>query len=190
MQNFKVGDKLICKCNDRCGVKLGEIVTIIKESDGYITYKSPEGEFGWDSQWVWPDDFELYKENNVELNKTDKYYIDVAKYAENNCISIQQASEEIQRWLFTQGYYWKEGGSTVTEENYNYLCLNSWSQGHITHTNHEDDVINRGKTEFCLNRKCNVELSLQIEEETIEFNGKRYSKSKLEQALKLIDESN
>ena len=115
--------------------------------------------------------------------------INVQKYAEENGISLEQAHQEIQPWLFEQGYSWcKEVHVRFTNSSHLYAEEDSvLAYGHNDQFFSADD----GK-EITLSRKVTVELTpsfVEVEEpavEYVELGGKRYVKSELEEALSKI----
>ncbi len=125
------------------------------------------------------------------LDKNTKYFINVAAYAKENNITLKQAHEEIQPWLFGQEYiFWELYKDAVMFTYADYLEINYEHSGIITWA-YEDCINDNGK-EIVLERLVKTEIKLTptiIEEELVEFNGKQYSKAKLEKALKLIEES-
>ena len=114
------------------------------------------------------------------------FKIDVQAYATENNISLEQAHNEIQPWLFEQGYT-HSGRKVVSGENLAYLICDS--DGTIQTS---DD-----KLVFSFNRALakqiflsrNVFVSLSVKEgETVEILGKKYLKSDVENAMKNVKE--
>ncbi len=122
---------------------------------------------------------------------SQRLVVNVGAYATNNKISLKQAHEEIQEWLFDKDFKWDsyEGVSfkdtTILVLNYArplQLCWESFEN--ISKLQH----YYTGIQELLLKRTCTVTLSPSIKEEYVEFNGKQYNKRKLEEALKLLED--
>ena len=114
------------------------------------------------------------------------FKIDVQAYANENNISLEQAHNEIQPWLFEQGYThsWRK---VVSGENLAYLICKS--DGNIQ-TSDDKLVFSFNRMwvkQIFLSRNVSVSLSWK-EEETIEILGKKYLKSDVEDAMKNVKE--
>lgn len=121
---------------------------------------------------------------------SQKLLVNVGAYATNNRISLKQAHEEIQEWLFDKDFKWDsyEGVSfkdaTILVLNFDrplQLCWGSFENISKLYSYYP------GIQELLLKRTCTVTLSPSIKEEFVEFNGKQYNKRKLEEALRLLE---
>ena len=189
MQEYKIGDKLVCMCNDRVefGIKLGDIFTVESVGENTVAICSSKIGSAWDFT-TFPNDFKLYKGEPV-FKTDEKYYINVQKYALYAGITLKQAHEEIQKWLHDSGIWWGVYyDSTPRNVGAYFLCITDAK--YLGWTDSMSFCIDKGYTEVELTRKQSVELTPEIKEDLVEFNGKKYSKDKLAKALKLIDESN
>ena len=120
-----------------------------------------------------------------------KQFIDVKQYAEENDIPLNAAHEEIQNWLFKEGYKWTRYGTTVKFTDSRFLELNMDTSYGITWEN-EDCFDSDNYDEELTFARCVtiVPVYNKIDKtEYVEFNGKQYDKAKLEEALKLIEQS-
>lgn len=131
--------------------------------------------------------------NNTEGEKEmNKYFINVAKYANDNGLSLEQAHEEIQLNLFNDVYNWKHPSyqNKVVLSFAEYLELNMEEPNCITQCSSESFTESDYDFEVTFDRSVNLVWNIDRVETTpeyVEFNGKQYEKSKLEQALKLIE---
>lgn len=122
----------------------------------------------------------------------NKYFINVAKYANDNGLSLEQAHEEIQLNLFNDVYNWKHPSyqNKVVLSFAEYLELNMEEPNCITQCSSESFTESDYDFEVTFDRSVNLVWNIDRVETTpeyVEFNGKQYEKSKLEQALKLIE---
>lgn len=124
-------------------------------------------------------------------NNYEKQFIDVEKYALDNEISLSVAHEEIQTWLFKEGYDWEMYGTTVKFNNTRFLELNMDASYCITWENEDCYSSDKYEEELVFTRQVTlVPFYNKIDKtEYVEFNGKKYDKAKLEEALKLIEQS-
>jgi len=94
-------------------------------------------------------------------------------------INDQLHSKIVQEWLFKQGCEWNTGGKLVQCVSAKYLLISTGKR--ISWTN---------SLVYCGNKELIFEYSLtpRIVDrvETVEFNGQKYDKKKLEEALALI----
>ena len=121
-----------------------------------------------------------------------KQYIDVQAYAEKYNLTLEQAHLEIQPWLFDFGYGWQSivYHHKVCFTEGEYLELNIDRDGCITQCSRDVFIESDYDQEIIFDRIVDISYTCRNvirEPEYIEFNGKQYEKSKLEQALKLID---
>lgn len=124
----------------------------------------------------------------------NKYFINVAKYANDNGLSLEQAHKEIQSELFKDGYNWKHPSyqNKVVLTFAEYLELQMEERHRITQCSSETFTESDYDFEITFARNVNLEWSMDRVETTpeyVEFNGKQYDKQKLEQALKLLEDS-
>lgn len=122
----------------------------------------------------------------------NKYFINVAKYANDNGLSLEQAHEEIQLNLFNDVYNWKHPSyqNKVVLSFAEYLELNMEEPNCITQCSSESFTESDYDFEVTFDRSVNLVWNIDRVETTpeyVEFNGKQYDKKKLEQALKLIE---
>lgn len=134
--------------------------------------------------------------NNTEGEKEmNKYFINVVKYANDNGLSLEQAHEEIQLNLFNDVYNWKHPSyqNKVVLSFAEYLELNMEEPNCITQCSSESFTESDYDFEVTFDRSVNLVWNIDRVETTpeyVEFNGKQYDKKKLEQALKLLEDSN
>ena len=124
----------------------------------------------------------------------NKYFINVAKYANDNGLSLEQAHEEIQLNLFNDVYNWKHPSyqNKVVLSFAEYLELNMEEPNCITQCSSESFTESDYDFEVTFDRSVNLVWNIDRVETTpeyVEFNGKQYDKKKLEQALKLLEDS-
>lgn len=117
-----------------------------------------------------------------------KQFIDVEKYARENEISLSDAHEEIQTWLFMEGYEWEEYGATVKFNTTRFLELNMETPYCITWWDQDFDSDNY-EEELMFTRQVTLAPFYNKIDKTeyVEFNGKQYDKKKLEEALAMIE---
>ena len=117
--------------------------------------------------------------------------INVQKYADKNGITLKQAHEEIQPWLFEQGCDWGEGDKNISctfAQWLNVGVLKIYPSTYITWSSSDYHTAK----EITLSRKVTVELTpsfVEVEEpavEYVELGGKKYIKKELEEALSKI----
>ena len=121
-----------------------------------------------------------------------KVYINVAKYANENALTLEQAHNEIQPFLFALGYNWACKGyhNKVVLTYVEYLEMHMDKDWVITRCSSDSFTESDYDYEWELKRKVNlsyVHRAIASAKEYVEFNGKQYEKAKLEQALKLIE---
>jgi hypothetical protein len=121
-----------------------------------------------------------------------KVYINVAKYANENALTLEQAHNEIQPFLFALGYNWACKGyhNKVVLTYAEYLEMHMEKDWVITQCSSDSFTESDYDYEWELKRKVNlsyVHRAITSVKEYVEFNGKQYEKTKLEQALKLIE---
>ena len=124
----------------------------------------------------------------------NKYFINVVKYANDNGLSLEQAHKEIQPELFKDGYNWKHPScqNKVVLTFAEYLELQMEERHCITQCSSETFTESDYDFEITFVRNVNIAWSMDRVETTpeyVEFNGKKYEKAKLEQALKLLEDS-
>lgn len=124
----------------------------------------------------------------------NKYFINVVKYANDNGLSLEQAHEEIQLNLFNDVYNWKHPSyqNKVVLSFAEYLELNMEEPNCITQCSSESFTESDYDFEVTFDRSVNLVWNIDRVETTpeyVEFNGKQYDKKKLEQALKLLEDS-
>lgn len=122
-----------------------------------------------------------------------KAYINVKEYAEKYNLTLEQAHREMQPWLFDFGYDWasKDYHRKVCFTEGEYLELNIDRDGCITQCSRDAFIESDYDQEIIFDRIVDISYSCRNvirEPEYIEFNGKQYTKRKIEQALKLIEE--
>lgn len=130
------------------------------------------------------------KENIVTQMK--KVYINVTKYANEHNLSLAQAHNEIQPFLFNLGYNWACKGyhDKVVLTFAEYLEMHMEKDWVITKCSSDSFTESDYDYEWEIKRKVNlsyVHRAITSVKEYVEFNGKQYEKTKLEQALKLIE---
>ena len=123
-----------------------------------------------------------------------KAYINVKEYAEKYNLTLNQAHNEIQPVLFGLNYNWasKDYYRKVYFTEWEYLELNIDRCGRITHCPRDMFIESDYDQEIIFDRIVDISYTCRNvirEPEYIEFNGKQYDKQKLEQALKLLEDS-
>lgn len=121
-----------------------------------------------------------------------KAYINVKEYAEKYNLTLNQAHNEIQPVLFGLNYDWasKDYHRKVCFTEGECLELNIDRDWRITQCSRDAFIESDYDQEIIFDRIVDISYTCRNvirEPEYIEFNGKQYEKSKLEQALKLID---
>lgn len=153
---------------------------------------------GCEKVWVlWDDSGNLLWTRAENIEPEEKPFpltntkINVQKYADKNGITLKQAHEEIQPWLFEQGCDWGEGDKNISctfAQWLNVGVLKSYPSTDITWSSSDYYTAK----EITLSRKVAVELTPSFVEsekpavEYVELGGKRYVKSELEEALSKI----
>lgn len=179
---YKIGDVVQCVDEEReeYGFKVGHTYTIMAINGESVMLDN----LNWWATNGYPNDFKLVEETVMK-----KQFIDVEKYARENEISLSVAHEEIQTWLFKEGYKWTSYGNHVGFINSHFLELNMDTSYCITWEN--EDCYNSDKYEEELMFSRQVALVPFYNEidktEYVEFNGKQYDKKKLEEALAMIE---
>ena len=179
---YKIGDVVQCVDEEReeYGFKVGHIYTIMAIDGEQVGLDNLK----WWDTYVYPNDFKLVKETAMK-----KQFIDVEKYARENEISLSVAHEEIQTWLFKEGYEWAGYGKHTGFINSHFLELNMDKPNRITRENGDCYTANVYEEELMFTRQVTlVPFYNKIDKtEYVEFNGKQYDKKKLEEALAMID---
>ena len=126
------------------------------------------------------------------MTQMKKVYINVTKYANEHHLSLDQAHNEIQPFLFALGYNWACKGyhNKVILTYVEYLEMHMDKDWVITQCSSDSFTESDYDYEWELKRKVNlsyVHRAITSAKEYVEFNGKQYEKAKLEQALKLIE---
>lgn len=121
-----------------------------------------------------------------------KAYINVKEYAEKYNLTLNQSHNEIQPMLFDLNYDWQSSfyHRKVCFTEAEYLELNMDRDGCITQCSRDMFIESDYDQEIIFDRIVDVSYTCRNvirEPEYVEFNGKQYEKSKLEQALKLIE---
>jgi glutaredoxin len=114
--------------------------------------------------------------------------INVKRYADEQGITLEQAHQEIQGWLFENGCKWISGEKEVSQIDVPYLFIDTnfditWSND--AHWFEYQSL----KKELTFTTERSVKLTPVLVEppvETIELNGKKYDKKELEKALQHI----
>ena len=135
---YKIGDVVQCVDEEReeYGFKVGHTYTIMAINGESVMLDNLK----WWATNGYPNDFKLVEETAMK-----KQFIDVEKYARENEISLSVAHEEIQTWLFKEGYKWASYGNHVGFINSHFLELNMDTSYCITREN--EDCYNSDKYE-------------------------------------------
>lgn len=113
--------------------------------------------------------------------------IDVQKYADSYGITLEQAHQEIQPWLFEQGCWWHRGETVVRFRDGKYLYTEENKE--LTYGADEDTFFKmHNNKEITLQRNVSVSLSIAPSEPSIELDGKQYTKAQLLEALAKLEE--
>ena len=174
MTKFKVGDKVRCINGTGSGLKLvSGCEYIVEECDshGISLCGVPITHCFW-----YTDRFELIEEACViakpptfDLRNTK---ISVKAYAEKNGITLEKAHEEIQSWLFEQGYHWNTLDIPHIGTHAPYLYIRGEE---LLHGNDEHRFyVETTEKEITLSRQIVLTPSY-VEEELVEFDGKKYN---------------
>jgi len=123
-----------------------------------------------------------------------KVYINITKYANEHNLSLEQAHNEIQPFLFNLGCNWACKGyhNKVVLTYAEYLEMHMEKDWVITQCSSDSFTESDYDYEWELKRKVNliyVHRAITSAKEYVEFNGRQYDKQKLEQALKLLEDS-
>lgn len=177
MAKFNVGDKVRCVDDTDCayGIVYGEVY-IISYAGEYVV--ELEG-FPQDGGYFYPARFELVEEACViakpptfDLRDTK---INVKAYAEKNRITLEKSYEEIQEWLFERGYNWNRNtlATNVMSVHASYLYVRGEE---LLYGNDEHRFyVETTEKEITFSRQITLSPSY-VEEELVEFDGKKYNK--------------
>lgn len=194
---LRVGDKIIYKgdapsaMSPHHAFKVGSILTFVRDNGTNCPYFSCEGRqsnnFNLEAR-IW---------EKIVPVKEQKLKFDVAAHAKAWSVSHEEASKRIQEWLFAEGCKWCNGVVTPFQLSADYLFLNYYDGQGITQTSSKPTVDAYDGPEATLIATTSYQLSVEQpkvvppvpEKEYIEFNGKRYEKEKLAEALKMLDEA-
>jgi hypothetical protein len=194
MSKFKIGDRV-------------EYLEDGKQIDSGIICNAPEGSSSrtlgkvwaiWDSapsMPLWCDESEVRLSDKDNPALPSSFKIDVQAYADENNISLEQAHNEIQPWLFEKGYAWSIGPRIYKENEAAFLemgvetpcCITQVPIDWLSFCTVAEDA-----REITLSRKVTVELTPSFVEsekpavEYVELGGKKYIKKELEEALSKI----
>jgi len=122
-----------------------------------------------------------------------KIYINITEYANKYGLSLAQAHKEIQPFLFSLGYNWASPiYKKVSLCHAEYLELHMEKEWTITQCSSDSFVEDDYDYKWEIERTVTLRYTHHYIEHTqeieyVEFNGKQYEKTKLEQALKLIE---
>lgn len=114
--------------------------------------------------------------------------IDVQKYADTYGLTLEQAHQEIQPWLFEQGFKWRPYGPEVSEVGSTYMYINS--DKYLTQSPQKDSYyfhFSNDNKEITLLRNVSVSLSIAHPEPSVEIDGKQYTKAQLLEALAKLE---
>jgi|ERR1700747_1624743 len=166
---FEIGDKVKCILGYGGELKEGDVYTVSKISTSQMTlmveeidHMVEEIDHAW---WNW-DRFE----------KAQIYPCKI-------WVETPEISEATQEWLFSQGCGWYDGPTACLLGS---KALFVEEGGVITHQYSEREYFdNDPRPEIKVTPR--IEYSFDIVEELVEFNGKKYNKKKLEEALSLLE---
>ena len=145
IEDVKVGDMV--KCIDNTGVPdlvVGKDYLVVDVPNIHIIVENGEHQ---------DDCFLCYRFEPVEQHfPLANTKINVQKYADKNGITLKQAHEEIQPWLFEQGYSWsytrdKEVHTDCGRFLYCYDCSG------VTHDNSAEYFVKHENKEITFSRK-------------------------------------
>ena len=149
--------------------------------------------------WVkWDGDGEVQQSSEMCLTLIESpdtealppsFKIDVQAYADENNISLEQAHNEIQPWLFEQGCEWYYKATEAQYKTQPYILFNCGRLNYLSYSSDEDlfNITLASVKRIFLFRNVSVSLSGK-EEETVEILGKKYLKSDVENAMKNVKE--
>ena len=187
MAKFKIGDKVRCVDDTHCE-KIIEYGAVYVVSYADIYGVDLEG-FQQGAGYFLPSRFELVEEATVvtkpptfDLRNTK---INVKSYAEKHRITLEKAHEEIQGWLFEQGYNWNTLATNVIAVYASYLYIRGEEllHGGSEHHFYEETP----EKEITLSRQVVLTPSY-VEEELVEFCGKMYNKREFLAAIANVKE--
>ena len=111
--------------------------------------------------------------------------INVQKYADTYGLTLEEAHQEVQNWLFEQGYNWGTLGSKILAHDTPDLYVRS---GELLHGNDEhrfsEETIEK---EITLLRNVSVSISIAHPEPSVELDGKQYTKTQILDALAKLE---
>ena len=187
MSKFKVGDKVRCVEAEGCDYEIveGEVYTV---TDTHEKGVEIGGEFKRLGCFFKPNRFELVEEAPVvakppafDLRNTK---INVKAYAEKYGITLEKAHEEIQSWLFEQGYHWNTLDIPHIGTHAPYLYIRGEE---LLHGNDEHRFyVETTEKEITLSRQIVLTPSY-VEEELVEFDGKKYNEREFLAAIAKLD---
>lgn len=114
--------------------------------------------------------------------------IDVQKYADTYGITLEQAHQEIQPWLFEQGVVWSATGlAFVTNSETRYLYIDSGELSYSRAFNAGFFKCHKNK-EITPQRNVSISISIAPPEPYVELDGKQYTKAQILAALAKLEE--
>lgn len=189
MSKFKVGDKVRCVDDTECAadIEYGEVYVISYAGLDGVDLEGFQQQCGYFHRAR----FELVEEAHVvskqptfDLRNTK---INVKAYAEKNRITLEKAHEEIQSWLFEQGYNWNRytipTNVIATYSLYLYIRGEELLHGGSEHHFYEEAP----EKEITLSRQVALTPDY-VEEEFVEFDGKMYNKREFLSAIANVKE--
>lgn len=121
-----------------------------------------------------------------QVNQLDNTKIDVNAYAVEHGITLEQAHNEIQPWLFENGGLWCSCGDKVTNTHGFYLY--TYPDKELTYGTELDTFQRDSRKQIFINRNVNVELTIKPETAKIEINGKTYLKDDVLKAISQLEQ--
>jgi len=111
----------------------------------------------------------------------DNTKIDVAAYAKQYGITLEQSHNEIQPWLFEHGYSWTCQEVRLVAGDFIFLYYDK----RITEDCDEEHFRRHSNKEIFLER--NIVLTIKQEPDVIEIDGKKYNKEDVMKAIQQFE---
>lgn len=186
MAKFKVGDKVRCVEAEDCDYEIveGEVYTV---TDTHEKGVEIGGEFKRLGCFFKPNRFELVEEACVIAKQTTfdlrNTKINVKAYAEKHGLTLDGANKEIQAWLLENTEGWRSG---TAEVDIGVKCL-FVDQSLLMQCDYNLDLFNTySEKEVTISRQVVLTPSY-VEEELVEFDGKKYNKQETLAAIAKLE---
>lgn len=151
------------------------------------SYSKWNGEF-WCSYWSVK---EFASKDNMKSSEQNwDWYEEISFERAKFRTPDPEISTEVQKKLFEMGYKWSSGDKDIRHFKYMFIDEEGKITGCETESFFQDSKSNWGsRPEMIVEVEKTIKVSFKEKPvETVEFNGKKYDKKKLEEALKAIEQ--